>query len=132
LRTAPALMRQRGALNLSAVVIGAMLLAAAAMAALISMRSERNLFAEGAAMVGKAAGDSARAAGAGSGGTMRKCVINGKTVVSNTDCSDQNKTSKTLELRDSRGFEAPKLPPVPPEQPRSDKIMEKMIEKQLQ
>ena len=124
--------RQRGALNLYVVVIMAVLLAAAAMAALFSMRTERNLFAEGAAMVGKAAGETAKAATADSGGAMRKCVINGKTVVSNTDCTDQNKTSKTIQIRDSRGFEAPKLPPPPPPQPGSDKIMDKMMEKQLQ
>ena len=124
--------RQRGALNLYVVVIMAVLLAAAAMAALFSMRTERNLFAEGAAMVGKAAGETAKAATADSGGAMRKCVINGKTVVSNTDCTDQNKTSKTIQIRDSRGFEAPKLPPPLPPQPGSDKIMDKMMEKQLQ
>jgi hypothetical protein len=128
-RGAPA--RQRGAVKLLVVVIGAVLLAAAAMAALISVRSERNLFAEGAAAVGKAADESVKAA-APSGGPMRKCVINGKTVVSNTDCTDQNKTSKTIELRDSRGFEAPKLPPPPPAPPGSDKIIDKMMEKQLQ
>lgn len=124
--------RQRGALNLYAVVAAAVLLAACAMAALFSMRTERNLFAEGAAMVGKAAGESVKAAATDSGGPMRKCVINGKTVVSNTDCTDQNKTSKTIQIRDSRGFEAPKLPPPPPAEPGSDKIMDKMMEKQLQ
>lgn len=124
--------RQRGALNLYAVVFMAVLLAAAAMAALFSMRAERNLFAEGAAKFGKLAGESAKAATADSGGPMRKCVINGKTVVSNTECTDQNKSSKTIEIRDSRGFEAPKLPPPPPPEPGSDKIMDKMMEKQLQ
>jgi hypothetical protein len=124
--------RQRGAVKLLVVVIGAVLLAAAAMAALISVRSERNLFAEGAAALGKAADQSVKAAAAPSGGPMRKCVIHGKTVVSNTDCTDQNKTSKTIELRDSRGFEAPKLPPPPPAPPGADKIMDKMMEKQLQ
>jgi hypothetical protein len=58
--------------------------------------------------------------------------INGKTVVSNTECTDQNKSSKAIEMRDSRGFEAPKLPPPPPPEPGSDKIKDKMIEKQLQ
>jgi len=124
--------RQRGALSLLAVVTGTVLLAAAGMAVLLSIRSERNLFAEGAAMVGKTAGESARAAGAGRGGPLRRCLIDGKTVVSNTDCTDQNKTSKTIPIRDSRGFDAPKPAPPPLAQPGADKIIEKMMEKQLQ
>jgi hypothetical protein len=136
--------RQRGALNLVWVAIGAALLAAVAMAALWSMRSERNLFAEGAsALAGSAparqAIDAARGAVAGSGigkadsggGEMRKCVIKGQTVISNTDCLDSNKTSKTIKIHDTRGFEAPKVPVTPAASPSSDPMIDKMIEKQM-
>jgi hypothetical protein len=126
------LYRQRGELNLLAVGIFSAILAAVAMAALFSMRSDRNLFAEGAAKLGKAAGESAKAVVTDSGGPMRKCVINGKTVVSNTECTDQNKTSKTIKIQDNRGFEAPKKPPEPAPEATSDKAIDKMIEKQLQ
>jgi hypothetical protein len=136
----PQLHRQRGELKLVPVVIGAMVLAAVAMTALISIRSERNLFAEGAAKARKAVTDSpagamvdAAKSGASSGsGQMRKCIINGKTVVSNTDCTDENKTSKTIKIQDNRGFEAPKKPPPPPPEAGTDKMLDKMMEKQLQ
>jgi hypothetical protein len=132
------LQRQRGELKLVPVLIGAMVLAAVAMTALISIRSERNLFAEGAAKARKAVTDSPAgamvdAAKSGSGsGQMRKCVINGKTVVSNTDCTDENKTSKAIKIQDNRGFEAPKKPPPPPPEAGTDKMLDKMMEKQLQ
>ncbi len=131
MKPAARLAGQRG-VSLLAVVIGTVLLAGAGMALLLSIRSERNLFAEGAAAAGKAAGESARAATVSSGGALRRCVIDGKTVVSNTDCTDQNKTSKTIQIRDSRGFDAPKPAAPPPAQPGADTISEKMMEKQLQ
>jgi hypothetical protein len=132
--------RQRGALNLVWVAIFSAGLAAAAMAALWSMRYDRNLFAEGVAAVAKAA--PARQAmdavagmkdGAkdGAGGPMRKCVIAGKTVISNTDCLDTNQTSKTIRIHDTRGFEAPKVPLAPASSPTSDPAIDKILEKQL-
>jgi hypothetical protein len=134
--------RQRGTLNLVWVAVFSALAAAAAMAALWSMRHERNLFAEGVSAVTGAAParqalDAARgavspAAGAGSGnGAMRKCVIDGKTVVSNTECLDSNKTSKTIRIHDSRGIEPPKVPVAPAPAPTSDPALDKIIEKQL-
>jgi hypothetical protein len=135
--------RQRGTLNLVWVAIVAAVVAAAAMAALWSMRSERNLFAEaGSALAGAAparqAMDAARGALAGAtgapglgGGAMRKCVIDGKTVVSNTDCLDSNRTAKTIKIHDTRGFEAPKLPVAPAPAATSDPLIDKIIEKQL-
>ena len=130
------LQRQRGAFNLYAVALLSMLLAAAAMAALYSMRSERNLFAEGAAKAGKLvsespAADAARAAVSGDSGQMRTCLVHGKKVISNTDCTDQNKTSKVIQIHDTRGFEAPKQPAEPVAEPTSDKMTDKIIEKQL-
>lgn len=53
------LARQRG-LSLVGVAIGSALLAAVAMAALYSMRNERNLFAEGAAKVSEKVGAAAK------------------------------------------------------------------------
>jgi hypothetical protein len=135
--------KQRGALNIYAVVIFSIIFAAAAMAALFSIRSERNLFAEGAAKVGKAANESsaggmldsaktALAAASASSGQMRKCMIDGHMVVSNVDCTDQNKTSKVIKIQDSRGFEPPKKPAKPAPEPTSEKMTDKMIEKQVQ
>lgn len=132
--------RQRG-LSLIGVAIVSALLALAAMAALFSMRYERNLLAEawaklaGGAPVQQAAG-AARAAG-GNAGTapagLRKCVIDGKTVISNTDCTDDNKTSKTIQVHDTRGIEAPRKPePAKQEEPTSNPQIDKMLEKQFQ
>lgn len=137
--------RQRGALSLLWVAILSALLAALAMAALFSMRSERNLFAEGdAAFTGAAparqAIDAARGAlssrhanpdAGAAANVLRKCVIAGKPVVSNTDCLDTNQTSRTIRIHTTRGIEAPKPPPAPAAAPTSDPAIDKMIEKQL-
>ena len=128
--------RQRGALNLVWVAIFSAALAAAAMAALWSMRYERNLFAEGVAAVAKAAParaalDAVAGVKDGAGGPMRKCVIDGKTVISNTECLDSNKTSKTIRIHDTRGIEAPKVPATPVQSPTSDPAIDKILEKQL-
>ncbi|NHZ80042.1 DUF4124 domain-containing protein [Massilia sp. CCM 8695] len=134
---------QEGAMSLFWVGTGSAVLAALAMAALFSMRYERNLFAEGAAKAGKMVGaspagtviDSARKtvnAVTGQGdGVMRKCIINGKTVISNTDCTPGNRTSKVIEIHDTKGFEAPKKPPVEKAAPGSSPTIDKMIEKHL-
>jgi hypothetical protein len=125
--------RQRGALSLLWVAVGSALLAAAAMAAIWSMRHERNLFAEGidkvsnAAPVRQAIG-AARQAGSGE---LRKCVIKGKTVVSNTDCTDGNRSSRRIDIIDTHGIEAPKAPPAPAPEPGSNPALDKIIEKQL-
>ena len=134
--------RQRGALNLVWVAIISAALAAAAMAALWSMRLDRNLFAEGVSKVAgaapaRAAIDAARGALAatavpGAASTvMRKCVIDGKPVVSNTDCLDANRSTRTIKIHDTRGFEAPKLPVAPVPAATSDPLTDKIIEKQL-
>jgi hypothetical protein len=139
--------RQRGYFNLYYVAAFSAVVAALAMAAIWSMRYERNLFAEGAAKVGKmfsaspaqAVVDSAKTAVADatgapgapkSDGKMRKCKIDGKTVVSNTDCLDSNPTSKTMKLQITQGVVMPKEPPKPKEDgsgslPMLDKVLEK-------
>lgn len=126
---------QRGAVRLGWVAFGAALLAALGMAALASIRSERNLFAEAAASVaatvsGSAVADTARQNMPGA--QLRKCVIKGKTVVSNVDCKDDNPSSRALEIRTTRGVEAPRVPVAPPQQRGSQTATDKMIEKQLE
>jgi hypothetical protein len=100
--------RQRGVLNLFWVAIGSAAFAGVAMAALFSMRYERNLFAEGMAKVGALAGASVHSAAGQRGGDMRKCVIAGKTVVSNTECAADNPTSRAMSRHDTQGIDAPK------------------------
>ncbi|MFZ6752265.1 hypothetical protein ACO0KY_02730 [Undibacterium sp. Dicai25W] len=39
---------------------------------------------------------------------VRRCMINGKTVFSDTECTDQNSTTKHLKLNDTQGFVHPK------------------------
>lgn len=133
--------RQRGALKLVWVGLGFTVLAAVAMLALMSMRVDRNLFAEGAERAGKAVDasparqvlDAAAQAAAGSSGEMRKCVINGKTVISNAACGDQNPTSKEIKIQVTRGVEAPKVPPAPVDgKTGQQRLVDKWIEKQSQ
>jgi hypothetical protein len=140
-----ALRRQRG-LSVFWVAIGSALLALAALAALFSVRYERNLFAEGAAAVKARAGaseaaqavDSAReavAAAAGApDGALRRCVVKGKTIVSNSDedCKENNPTSKKIDIVIPKGVVAPKKPvpeaPAPTSNPATDKIIEKQLQ----
>ena len=117
---------QRGALNLVWVAIVSAGVAAAAMAALWSMRHERNLFAEGVDKLARSAPSLAGQPAA----PMRKCKIDGKTVISNTDCKDSNKTSETIDIVATRGVEAPKVPAAAPVAASSDPALDKIIEKQ--
>ena len=139
--------RQRGELSLLWVAIFSALFALAAMAALFSMRYERNLFAEGwakarsfvgaspAAQVVESAKQAVGAAPsspvADAGGALRKCTIGGHTVISNTECTDKNPTSKVIEIHDTKGFEAPKKPAPADSAPTSDPALDKVIEKNL-
>lgn len=134
------LTHQIGAFNLYWVAILSCAFAAVAMAALMSMRSERNLFAEGwnklATAVGAspagAAIDAARQASQGSENRMRKCVIHGKAVISNSECLDSNPTSKDIKIQVTRGVEAPKKPPEPVKSESATPLTDKMIEKVVQ
>jgi hypothetical protein len=132
------LAHQRGVSLLWAAILSA-LLALAAMAALFSMRSDRNLFAEAwhklaGADVARQAIDAARDAtgAAPAQATLRKCLVDGKTVISNVDCKVDNKTSKIIDIHDSHGF-GPVAPPPAAEknEPTSNPAVDKMIEKQL-
>jgi hypothetical protein len=135
--------RQGGQISLWLVAVLMAGFAAISMAALFSMRYERNLFAEGiawllkspaaGAVAGQAraategAGEALGAAPAATSGAMRKCVIDGKSVVSNVDCANAVK-SKVIAIHDTRGIEAPKAPPPPP-QPDPANLREQMIDK---
>jgi hypothetical protein len=118
-----------------AVLMGG--LAAVAMAALFSMRYGRNFFAEGvqkvagqggiAAVAGRAA--VLPAAGAPSAAKpLRRCVIDGKTVISDTDCLDRNPTSRTVVVHETRGIEAPKAPRPDPADAAPQDVRAQMIE----
>ena len=127
------LQRQRGiSLILVAVLMAGV--AALAMAAIFSMRYERNLFAEGVAkLTGKApaaaAGSGAAAAAAPvPGNQLRRCVINGKTVFSDTECSAANATTKNVVVHETKGVEAPKPPKPDPAAAAPQDLRAKMIE----
>lgn len=130
--------RERG-ISLVWAVLLCGVFAGIAMMALISMRQERDLLGETVARItggqpAQQALDAARhATGTGAQpAALRKCVVDGKTVVSNTDCRDDNKTSKTIEIHDSRGIEAPRQPAAPQQaRPTSNPMIDKAIEKQL-
>ncbi|GJJ01209.1 hypothetical protein RugamoR64_17470 [Duganella rhizosphaerae] len=131
------LSKQRG-LGLIQVAIIMASLAAIAMAFLMSARHERNFFAEGLAkLTGQApAAASAPASASASAsatvavpaapaGVLRKCVIDGKTVLSDVDCKD----GKVVKAIDTRGIEAPKVPKPEPADAAPQSATDKMIEK---
>lgn len=132
--------RQRGwSLIWVALLMGG--LAAVAMAALFSMRYGRNFFAEGvqkmagqggiAAVAGRAAVLPAAVTPPGPGpaaAPLRRCVIDGNTVISNTDCLDRNPTSRTVVVHETRGIEAPKAPRPDPAEAAPQDVRAKMIE----
>jgi hypothetical protein len=135
---------QGGAFNLYYVAILSAGLAALCMAALYSMRYEQNIFAE---MFGKAGAaynaspakealDSAKrsvaVAAGGNDGVMRSCVIGGKKVISNSECDPKGSNTKVIAIHDTKGFEAPKVPPKQAATPTSNPLIDKIIEKQLQ
>ena len=128
------LSKQRG-LGLIQVAIVMATLAAIAMAFLMSARHERNYFTEGLAkLTGKPApaeGASAAASAVAAAvpavpaGVLRKCVINGKTVLSDVECKD----GQVVKAIDTRGIEAPKVPKPDPADSAPRSATDKMIEK---
>ncbi len=121
--------RRQSGLSLVAVAVVMVALAALAMAALFSMRQERNLFAEGwRKLAGPAAPAVATLASgpASSAAPLRKCTIDGQTVVSNTACGQRG---KVIAIHDSHGIEAPKVPPAPAEPQQG--LREKMLERAM-
>jgi hypothetical protein len=121
--------KQRG-IGLIQVAIIMASLAAIAMAFLMSARHERNFFTEGLAkLTGKPAPTSASVAEivapAAPAGVLRKCVINGKTVLSDVECKD----GKVVKAIDTQGIEAPKVPKPDPAESAPQSATDKMIEK---
>ena len=110
--------RQSG-LSLIAVAIGMAALAAAAMFGLYVMRHEGKLPAMPAAVQATIA-----APAPASSEPLRKCTINGKTVISNSDCKE---SGQVIRIHDSKGIESPKAPP--PAEARPEDMRSKMIEK---
>lgn len=121
--------RQRG-IGLIQVAIVMASLAAVAMAFLMSARHERNFFAEGLARLGgkpaaPLAAPLADVAPAAPAGVLRRCVIDGKTVLSDVDC----KGGKMVKAIDTRGLEAPKVARPDPAESAPPSATDKMIEK---
>jgi len=112
------LQRQSG-LSLIAVAIGMAALAAAAMFALYAIRHEGKLPALPATVTAPV-----QAAAPASSEPLRKCTINGKTVISNSDCKE---SGQVIRIHDSKGIESPKAPPAA--EPTPDDMRAKMIEK---
>ncbi len=124
--------RRQAGLSLVAVAVVMAALAALAMAALFSMRHERNLFAEswrkvaGPAVPALAAIAAPSSVPAASAAPLRKCTVDGRTVISNTECGQRG---KVIAIHDSRGIEAPKAPPAPAESQQG--LREKMLERAM-
>lgn len=108
--------RQRG-LSLLGVAIAMGVIAVVAVLGLMSMRSERNLFGEAWASIMKSAplqqAQQAATATAAPPAPIRKCTIGGKVVYSNVECTNGAASSQAVDLQDTRGIEAPKVPPAP-------------------
>jgi len=130
-------MKRQSGFGLIQVAIIMASLAAVAMAFLMSARHERNFFSEGLArLTGKPAAAPANAnANANANvvppapaGVLRKCVIDGKTVLSDVDCKD----GKVVKPIATRGIEAPKPPKPDPAESTPRSATDKMIEKATQ
>jgi len=128
--------RQRG-LGLVQVAIVMAVIAAIAMASLMSMRAEHNYFTD---IANKLLGKPSAPAGADTGspaaavappppaGVLRKCTVNGKTVYSDVDC----KSGQAIKAIDTQGIEAPKVPKPDPASSAPQSATDKMIEKATQ
>ncbi len=139
MKTTSTLTSQRGALSLMwcAILVGAV--AAIGMAALMSMRHERNLFHDVWAGLMKApVVTSVKTLGrevrpeAPAGKEIRRCTVDGKVMYSNIECGPDRPASREVVLHDSRGIEPPKAAPatVPEEAPPT--MQDRIIEKALQ
>ena len=58
----------------------------------------------------KDSGVSSSVSGSAPAGVLRKCVINGKTVFSDVECSEHGQVVK---VHETRGYEAPRVPARP-------------------
>ena len=137
---------QRGAVSLlwAAVLVG--LVALVCMGALFSMRYERNFFAEAwtrftKSEVGKAVQQTQKVAegvatpdgGISPSMGIRKCMIDGNVVYSNIECDVKNATTRKVQLHDTQGIEAPKVPQASvPQSEGRPALQDKIIEKATQ
>lgn len=135
---------QRGEVSLlwAAVVVG--VVALSCIGALFSMRYERNFFAEAwtrftKSEVGKAVQQTQKVAegvakpGSGISTDIRQCTINGKVVYSNIECDAKNATTRKVQLHDTQGIEAPKVPQASASQSEGQPtLQDKKIEKAMQ
>jgi hypothetical protein len=132
---------QKGELSLlwAAVIIGVLTLVA--MVALMSARYERNYFAEAWKRVtkteaGQVLQQTQRAtekAVLQEAASIRKCVVDGKVVYSNVECDKGNPTSHKVQLHDTKGLEAPKVPVASaPDKEGAPSLRDKAIEKAVQ
>ncbi|HYC43729.1 MAG TPA: hypothetical protein VEB70_12160 [Noviherbaspirillum sp.] len=117
----------------TAVVVG--LVSLAGMVALMSARYERNYFDEAwkkltKTDVGQAVQQTQQSAARTEPAQIKKCVIDGKTVYSNVECDKANPTSQKVQIHDTKGFEAPKVPVAPaPEGEGAPSMRDKLMDK---
>jgi len=116
--------RQHGlSLVWCAVVVG--IVALVAMLGLLSMRYDRNLFAESWKKLTASAPAVPAAAAKPTATAIHKCSVNGVITYSNVEC----KAGSKVELSDTRGVEAPKAPPAPVPQSSAPTLHDKMIDR---
>jgi hypothetical protein len=128
---------ERGALNLIGVAVFSALLAAVAIASLYSWRNERNLFAEGWAKLSgqfqQQTQQVVQNVGGNTSPAIYQCNVGGKVLYSNVACDVKSAGSKKIDIQDTHGFEAPKVPvevsSVENSRPTlQDKIIEKVTQ----
>ncbi|HEY8101558.1 MAG TPA: hypothetical protein VIF82_12460 [Burkholderiaceae bacterium] len=105
---------EQGALSLVGVAIFSAVLAAVAIATLYSWRYERNVFAEGwtkfSGLFQQQTQRVAQSVGSPASSAIYQCTVNGKVLYSNVACDVKDVASKKVDVQDTHGFEAPKLP----------------------
>lgn len=119
--------RQQGALSLFWCAVLVSILSLGAMLGLLSMRYDRNLFADSWKKLAATAVKQAPAVSVmPTSEAIHKCIVNGSATYSNVECKE---SGRKIEIAETRGFEAPK-PPTPMLEPAAgptvhDKIIEK-------
>ena len=120
----------------TAIIVG--LLSSAGMVALMSARYERNYFAEAwkkltkteVGQVVQQTQQNASNAVKPEAAAIRKCTIDGKVVYSNVECDKANPTSQKVQINDTKGFDAPKVPVAStPEAEGAPSMRDKLIDK---
>jgi hypothetical protein len=128
---------ERGALSLIGVAVFSALLASVAIAALYSWRNDRNVFAEGWAKLSGQFQQQTQQVVQNVGGNttpaIYQCNVDGKVLYSNVACDVKSAASKKVDIQDTRGFEAPKVPvEVSPVENSRPTLQDKIIEKAIQ